>query len=192
MTQLESKSAESNFHEKEYIEDGIIDELYYAGEMTLSTDENGKKEIDINLLSGTFMDGIIDAHAVSDNDVNNIKNVLLNNLIDIDPPLEVGNIKVNMTGNTFVTNEMTIENLLDYVQSGLQVYKFNLQEDANKFSNSALLLMKLDAQKALQERNRKRFGEIDDINQKINDIGNRIQSLNEFIEQQKTIDMGTS
>ena len=120
------------------ISNGIINKLYYAGEM-----KKKKNKLSINFLSGTFMDGVINARDVPDH-VKNCVRTFLQTLY----PFNI-DIDIDESGETYVTEIMTPLQLDQFVKrNAINVSVFDTEKEANEYSkhssNLELYKMRLD------------------------------------------------
>ena len=101
------------------IKTGVIDNIFYAGEMRYSV-LNGNKTIELNFLSGTFMIDVIDCLHVPDLIIQNITKFFRES-----PKLGFnGELKiVNNSCETFITKNIDKRTLDDYILSGMTVHE---------------------------------------------------------------------
>ena len=126
---------------------GVIDRIYYAGELKI--DMNGN--VIINFLSGTYMNGRIEAT----NPPEQTKNCITKFFTD---KLGTTLVTIDDTGETFIDNEMTKDLLNQYVTNiNLQVGVFKNHEDAIKYKFKRSNLYKIEYQIEAQKKLRLRF-----------------------------------
>ena len=152
-----------------------IDTLLYAGEIKL---DNDSKKIIINFLSGTFMLDRVNLN--KKNNINIAKNQVLRQF----------NEEINIPGytiifddsrKTFIVEEMTIGQLIEYYNAGLTIYQFNTEEQARQFISIPLKKARLISKKLTKERLPEKFR-----NQKsINNIQSQINQLEEITRKEK-------
>ena len=133
---------------KEKIDDtdlfnGVIDRIYYAGELAISKDKDNKNDIkykvNINFLSGTYMaGGGINATNPPEQTINCIKKFFTD---------KFGATSVTISHTTFINNIITRHLLDEYIRNAnLQVGVFKKREDAIKYKNKKLDLAKIQGQ----------------------------------------------
>ena len=152
-----------------------MDTLLYAGEIKL---DNDSKEIIINFLSGTFM-----LDRVNLNKKNNInfakKQVLQQFSEEINIPGYT--IIFDDSRKTFIVQQMTIGQLIEYYNAGLSIYQFNTKQEAKEFISIPLKKAKLIARKKSMERRSEKYR-----NQKtINNFQTQINELEEITRKEK-------
>ena len=149
--------------------------LLYAGEIKL---DNDRKEIIINFLSGTFMLDRVNLN--KKNNINIAKNQVLQQFSE----------EINIPGytiifddsrKTFIVQQMTIEQLIEYYNAGLSIYQFNTKQEAKEFISIPLKRAKLISRKTSKERLPSKYR-----NQKnINNIQSQINDLEQLSSKEK-------
>jgi hypothetical protein len=152
-----------------------MDTLLYAGEIKL---DNDSKEIIINFLSGTFMLDRVNLN--KKNNINIAKNQVLQQFSE----------EINIPGytiifddsrKTFIVQQMTIGQLIEYYNAGLSIYQFNTKQEAKEFISIPLKKAKLIARKKSKERLPEKYR-----NQKtINNFQTQINELEEITRKEK-------
>jgi len=147
------------------LHDNSIDQLYYAGEMKYDSNKN---ELYINFLSGTFMTGILDCKNPPQQTIDYVT-FFFKNKIGID------NLIIDTSCETYITQNMTIEDLNKYVQKGLSVVFFDNKNDAEKYNNKNSEINKLINQRNIQENILKKISNSSSAMENINKINNKIR-----------------
>ena len=152
-----------------------MDTLLYAGEIKL---DNDSKEIIINFLSGTFMLDRVNLN--KKNNINIAKNQVLQQFSE----------EINIPGytiifddsrKTFIVQQMTIGQLIEYYNAGLSIYQFNTKQEAKEFISIPLKRAKLISRKTSKERLPPKYR-----NQKnINNIQSQINDLEQLSSKEK-------
>lgn len=152
-----------------------MDTLLYAGEIKL---DNDSKEIIINFLSGTFM-----LDRVNLNKKNNInfakKQVLQQFSEEINIPGYT--IIFDDSRKTFIVQQMTIGQLIEYYNAGLSIYQFNTKQEAKEFISIPLKKIKLTSRKTAMERVPEKYRK----QKSINNIQTQINELEEITRKEK-------
>lgn len=146
--------------------DNSIDQLYYSGEMKYDLEND---TIYVNFLSGTYMTGIIDPLNPPRQTIDCITS-FFKNIIGIN------NVIVDTSGRTFITETMTIEQLNQYVNNGMEVYVFDNERDADIYNNKSLEI----GRKAGRRRNLINImnkSPTDKLKQEIEQLTNEIAAL---------------
>ena len=142
------------------LSNGIIDRIYYAGELKI----NGQ-EVIINFLSGTFMNGLINAT----DPPQEARDCIESFFKKIDPTLSV---VIDVSGTTFINKEMTRPLLNKYVSTvNLNVGVFTNRADASKYNKKNIDLAKL--QNIIAQKTRSKYkdeGQISELTQQYNDL----------------------
>lgn len=146
--------------------DNAIDQLYYSGELRYNADNNS---VDINFLSGTYMAGIIDCSNPPEQTIKCIKQFFSSKL-------SIDNVNIDTSCESYVTQNMTIEQLNQYVNYGIPVYIFHDKKIAQKFSDKNLLMSKLKMQIAQLERTLVRVPS-DSTQEKMNNLKKELSEL---------------
>jgi hypothetical protein len=151
---------------------GVIDRIYYAGELKI----NMKGEVVFNFLSGTYMNGLINATNPPDETIDCITNFLMHEKIGATSAIP------DVTGKTFINKKMTKDLLNKYVTNiNLQVGVFDNITDANNYNNKRFNLAKIQGQINMLIRSKLRFKDnpkflednevkIDELTQQYNDL----------------------
>jgi hypothetical protein len=159
---------------KDALYDGVIDYILYAGELRKKTiRQNGMEycSLTINFLSGTFMDGVVDAENPSEYTKRCIENIFTNIAREDQIDLNV-NVQFDTSVKTFINDEykMTRPLLEEFMHRGAKVYKFSNKADMLAVKNKAMNIVRLEGILPMYQRMKN-----DDL---IQDTLNKINNLN--------------
>lgn len=129
------------------LHDNSVDQIYYAGEMKY---EQASDTLYVNFLSGTFMTGKVDCS----NPSNQVKECITNFFKN---KIGISNVIIDTSCKTYITKEMTMEQLNQYVNSGIKVYVFNSKNEANEYNNKPMTISRLKAKKIMNDNMLKKF-----------------------------------
>lgn len=148
--------------------DNSIDQLYYAGEMKYDNDTD---TLYINFMSGSFMLDVIDSKNPSQKVIDCVKNFFENKL-------GITNVIIDTSGETYITQPMTIEQLNTYVNYGITAYVFDNERDAFLYSNKKKNLSSLYSQKTMNDRMLSKFPKNESYLKKSEELNSNINRLN--------------
>ena len=152
---------------------GVIDNIFYAGEIRYSQ-LNNKRKIELNFLSGSFMTDIIDCAApgaIIIASINNFFRDSSNILFSGDND----EIVIDTTCKTFITKKMDENILNNYV----------LSSDMKVHENGGDLpfyIMKLEGQLSIQENILEKYKNDVEVQNKIKELKNEIQTKKAELE----------
>jgi hypothetical protein len=126
-----------------------IDQLYYAGEIKYN---RSTKTLNVNFLSGTYMAEMIDCANPRDEVRECVTKFFKEKCRPSDEDIEV---IIDTSCKTYITHQMTIEQLDTYVNNGLEVYQFNDKKDAENFKNKNLAIARIKSKKGALENQMK-------------------------------------
>jgi hypothetical protein len=147
-----SSMSKKNYEEFD-VDYNVIDYLLYAGELVLKR-INGNYNIYINFLSGTYMDGVVNAKNPSDYTKQCVSNVFkyFAEYADINP----NNVQIvfDTTTKTYINDEyqMTEPLLNEFIYRGAKIYRFPNKPDALAVKNKSLNLARLNGTLSMYER----------------------------------------
>ena len=124
------------------LHDNAIDQVYYAGEMKYENDT-----LYVNFLSGTFMFERVDCKNPPIQMIECITNFFRNKL-------GINNVIIDTSCETFITEKMMIEQLNNYVNSGIKAYVFDNKNDAMAFKDKKNNIAKHISKKRMNENKR--------------------------------------
>jgi hypothetical protein len=99
--------------------------ILYAGEVKVEINKRGLVTLEFNFLSGTFMADRDDIISGNPADAINIVLYYFANIFGRD---KIKNIKYNGTYQTFITRQMTKDDILNYMSLGANIYKYPTEE----------------------------------------------------------------
>jgi hypothetical protein len=185
-SRLEQLNSDITDEERKMIEtDGIIDELFFAGEL-----RKEGNNITVNLLSGSYMADVIDATNIPDDKKDCIERVLRTRIEDEEHSF---NIIFDESARTLINTPINLSTLINYAHAGVKVYMFNDRNDIVKYSRSGIEIAKLSNQKKTAERllSNPRIKDdpkrIKQLNEQVNDINEKIHNIIEFNESIKPL-----
>ena len=176
------------------LSDHVIQCIQYAGEMSIEMHDNDKF-VYVNLLSGTYMDGKIDARNIPEH----IKDDLikqLNGFFGSDNAMSNSSrpssmIHVLETGTSFIddsNHEMTYQLLREYAMTrGLEIRVFTTPEDARKYKKSFTTITKLTMRLEQNHGLENKFGKTERTTNQIQSLKNEIKDLESFRERHHPI-----
>jgi hypothetical protein len=138
---IESSILNNKEFDKTDVSTGIIDRIFYAGELKIDKNKN----VYINFLSGTFMDK---EQIPCENPPENSK-ICIETFFK---KIEANSVTIDTSCKTFINRNMTKDLLDEYVVTGnLQVGVFNNNEDASKYKQKNTNLSRIKNQISKKE-----------------------------------------
>jgi hypothetical protein len=138
---------------------GIIDRIFYAGELKIDQNNN----VYINFLSGTFMRDKILCDNPPEETTICIKR-FVENIIKDNENIKVNSVNIDTTCKTFINKNMTRDLLDNYITNiGLKVGVFNNRQAANDFNRKSLNLAKLRGKIDSKKKLKPQFQNVNEI-----------------------------